>query len=62
MKKIEYNSVNHPLTMPVYERNSREFSGQILEDLISQGYEGPVLLEKFKEYNNAVRPAVLKMI
>jgi hypothetical protein len=39
-----------------------EFSEQILADLISQGYEGQELLQKFKEYSKAVRPAVLKML
>jgi hypothetical protein len=39
-----------------------EFGEQILSDLIAQGYEGQDLLEKFREYSKAVRPAVLKMI
>lgn len=44
-------------------RNSGgEFSEQILADLISQGYEGAELLSKFKEYSQAVRPAVRKML
>lgn len=39
-----------------------EFSEQILADLISQGYEGTKLLEKFREYSAAVRPAVGKLL
>ena len=39
-----------------------EFSEHILADLISQGYEGPALLQKFKEYNRAIRPSVQKLI
>jgi len=39
-----------------------EFSEQILTDLISQGYEGQELLEKFKLYSRAIRPAVIKML
>ena len=50
------------LVRPVRATDGGEFSEQILADLISQGYEGNVLLEKFKEYSRAVRPAVEKMI
>jgi len=39
-----------------------EFSEQILADLISQGYEGQELLEKFKLYSKAIRPAVEKLL
>jgi len=47
---------------PVRDTNAGEFSEQILADLISQGYEGPALLEKFKENSRAIRPAVRRMI
>ena len=50
------------LVRPVRNTESGEFSEQILADLISQGYEGAALLEKFKEYCKAVRPAVEEMI
>ena len=50
------------LIRPVRVTVGGEFSEQILSDLISQGYEGQELLEKFKEYSKAVRPAVLKML
>jgi hypothetical protein len=50
------------LIRPVRETSDGAFSEQILTDLISQGYEGQELLEKFKEYSKAVRPAVLKML
>ena len=39
-----------------------EFAEFILADLISQGYEGQDLLNKFKEKSTAVRPAVKKLI
>jgi len=39
-----------------------EFSEQILADLLSQGYAGQELLEKFREYSKAIRPAVLKLL
>lgn len=50
------------LIRPVRSTNGGEFAEQILADLISQGYSGSILMEKFKEYNRAVRPAVEKMI
>jgi len=50
------------LIRPLRDTNGGEFSEQILADLISQGYEGQELLDKFKQYSKAVRPAVLKML
>jgi hypothetical protein len=50
------------LIRPVARANGGEFSEQILADLISRGYEGAELLEKFKEYSRAIRPAVIKLI
>jgi hypothetical protein len=50
------------LIRPVRVMNGGEFSEQILADLISQGYEGQELLEKFKECSKAVRPAVQKLL
>ena len=50
------------LIRPVRVTDGSEFSEQILADLISQGYEGLELLEKFKEYTKAVRPAVQKLL
>jgi bifunctional DNA-binding transcriptional regulator/antitoxin component of YhaV-PrlF toxin-antitoxin module len=47
---------------PLRDTGASEFSEQILADLISQGYAGQELLEKFKEYSRAIRPAVLKLI
>ena len=50
------------LIRPVHVAGGGEFSEQILADLISQGYEGQELLERFKEYSKAVRPAVRKLL
>ena len=50
------------LIRPLRDRSVSEFSEHILADLISQGYEGHDLLEKFKQYSRAIRPAVLKML
>lgn len=38
--------------------NTGEFAEQILEDLIKQGYSGSDLLERFKNAQKEVRPAV----
>ena len=50
------------LIRPVQTSSTGDFSEQILTDLISQGYEGQELLNKFKEYSKQVRPAVLKLL
>ncbi|MFA7674390.1 MAG: hypothetical protein WCY62_11120 [Clostridia bacterium] len=34
-----------------------EFTEQILNDLVQQGYEGQILLDKFKETSRQMRPA-----
>ena len=47
---------------PLRDTDGSYFAEQILADLISQGYTGQELLEKFKEYSKAIRPAVLKLI
>ena len=47
---------------PLQNFVSGEFAEYILADLISQGYEGQDLLRKFKEYSQAIRPAVEKLI
>jgi hypothetical protein len=50
------------LIRPVRDTNGGEFAEFILADLISQGYEGSALLDKFKETSRSIRPAVKKMI
>ena len=50
------------LIRPVRVTSGGEFSEQILADLLSQGYAGQELLEKFREYSKAIRPAVLKLL
>jgi hypothetical protein len=50
------------LIRPLQNTNGGEFSEQILADLISQGYEGQRLLEKFKEVSKQIRPAVVKLL
>jgi bifunctional DNA-binding transcriptional regulator/antitoxin component of YhaV-PrlF toxin-antitoxin module len=47
---------------PLKDTQGGEFSEQILADLISQGYQGVELLERFKKQSRAIRPAVRKII
>ena len=47
---------------PVKVQSGGEFSTQILEGLIAQGYSGEQLLERFKAEQKKVRPAVERMI
>lgn len=47
---------------PIRNTSGGEFSEQILADLISQGFSGPELLEKFKTQSKKIRPAVEKII
>ena len=53
---------NELVLRPVRETSGGEFAEYILADLISKGYSGEVLLEKFKEAQKEVRPAVEKML
>ena len=46
----------------VKENTSGEFAEQILANLIRQGYSGEELLEKFKQAQRKVRPAVEAML
>lgn len=39
-----------------------EFSEQILEDLLAEGFSGKSLLREFKKRQSEVRPAVEKML
>lgn len=61
-KIISVSQKDGLLIRPVRVTGGDEFSEQILADLISQGYAGQELLEKFKEYSKAIRPAVLKLL
>lgn len=47
---------------PVRRIAGGEFAEQILEDLIAQGYDGKELLDRFKEEQRKVRPAVEAML
>ncbi|MDD2215964.1 MAG: AbrB/MazE/SpoVT family DNA-binding domain-containing protein [Eubacteriales bacterium] len=47
---------------PVKERDGGEFAEEILADLISQGFEGQDLIERFKEQNRRIRPAVERLV
>ena len=52
------NLIIRPMSFEV----SGEFAEQILADLIGQGLQGPALLQRFKQTNRAIRPAVEQLI
>lgn len=53
---------NELVIRPVRSSSGGEFSEQILADLIAEGLTGKELLNKFKERQAQVRPAVEAMI
>jgi hypothetical protein len=56
---LQYGGI---LIRPLRNAGNGEFAEYILSDLIAQGYEGSALLEKFREQNSNVRPAVQSML
>jgi len=57
-KEVECYLQNNAIVIRPVRENTGEFDEQILADLISQGFSGTELLEKFKEMRRKVRPAV----
>lgn len=53
---------NELILRPVKRDTGGEFAEQILSDLIAEGFSGEELLQKFKERQAQVRPAVETMI
>lgn len=53
---------NELVIRPAKTNAGGEFAEQILTDLISQGYSGNELLERFKKAQKEVRPAVEAML
>ncbi len=49
---------NELVLRPVRQSSGGEFAEQILADLVAQGLSGDILLEKFREAQKEVRPAV----
>ena len=58
-KKVSISS-KRQITIP--QNTSGEFAEQVLADLIRQGYSGEELLEKFKQTQRKIRPAVEAML
>lgn len=61
-KEVECYLQNNALIIRPVREYSGEFDEQILADLISQGFSGEELLEKFKEMRHQVRPAVERLL
>lgn len=53
---------NELVIRPVRNSSGGEFSEQILADLIAEGFTGKELLDKFKERQAQIRPAIESMI
>lgn len=53
---------NELVIRPVKANTGGEFAEQILADLIKQGYSGNELLQRFKQAQSQVRPAVEEML
>lgn len=53
---------NELVIRPAKTNTGGEFAEQILADLISQGYSGTELLDRFKKAQKEVRPAVEAML
>lgn len=53
---------NELVIRPAKTNTGGEFAEQILADLISQGYSGTELLDRFKKAQKEIRPAVEAML
>lgn len=53
---------NELIIRPVRIISQEDFSEQILEELIDQGYEGKELLKAFKKQQKKIRPAIEAML
>lgn len=53
---------NELVIRPVKKNTGGEFAEQILADLISRGYSGTELLDRFKKAQKEIRPAVETML
>lgn len=45
-----------------YQTSQDDFSVEILEELVREGYSGEVLIEKFKTQSKKIRPAVKALV
>ncbi len=61
-KEVQCYVKDGSLIIKPIRNDSGEFSEEILEDLVNQGYCGTELIEKFKEASRKVRPAVETLI
>ncbi len=61
-KEVECFVQNNAIVIRPVRENSGEFDEQILADLISQGFTGQELLDKFKEIRQQIRPAVERLL
>ena len=60
--EVECSLVDGAMVIRPLNRDSGEFSVEILKDLISQGYTGDKLVEKFEEQNKNIRKAITTIL
>jgi len=53
---------NNAIIIRPIRNNGGEFAEEILSDLISQGFSGDELLQKFKETRKKIRPAIESLL
>jgi len=53
---------NNAIIIRPIRNNGEEFAEEILSDLISQGFSGDELLQKFKETRKKIRPAIESLL
>ena len=61
-KEVECYVQNNAIVIRPVRETGGEFDEEILADLITQGFLGTQLLEKFKETRHRVRPAVERLL
>lgn len=60
--QVECSLENGALVIRPLAHNGHEFSVEILRDLVSQGFSGDELVNKFTEYSEQFKKAVQSMI
>ncbi len=60
--EVECTLENDAIVIRPLNRNSGEFSVEILKDLISQGYSGNELIQKFETQSKNIKKAVTHML
>lgn len=60
-KEVECTLIDGKIIIQPLRRDTSEFSVEILKDLISQGYSGDELVEKFEELSEDIKGAIINI-